>query len=105
MKRLKIIVWSLLALLFIVLVVRNSSYNMFSVDLLIHWTFRLISFSAVVCIVWYFSGVFIKKVKFKVLTVLLFVLICAVTYTITHYHPKVVQMEEDVLYIKPMPKK
>ena len=101
MKRAKICVWLILAVLLIVSVVRSLTFGMFKVDLLIHWTFRIISFSACICIFWAVAGIFSKKTKTKVISVIAMVLFCVSVYAITHYQPKVVQMKEDVLYIKP----
>lgn len=54
MKAGKVIIWSLLAVLFTVSVVRNYSYDMFFVDVLIMLSFKIISFGAIGIIIYYF---------------------------------------------------
>jgi hypothetical protein len=101
MKRAKIIIWTILTILFAVSVIRAYSYDLFSIDLLIQWTFRIISFGAVICIFWCAVGVFTRKIKVKIVSVTIMVALCGCLYFVTHIPTKVVRMQEDVLYILP----
>jgi len=72
------------------------------VEIMIRWALVGLALSGVVCMFWYFTGIFFKKTKSRVLTVLIMVLFCSTLYVITHIPPKSVRMKENVLYIKPM---
>lgn len=71
---------------------------------IIRWVLVLISCSAVVCMFWSFVGVFIREKRAKILIVTLLTAFCIFLYVERHSQPKVVKMQEDVLYIKPSSK-
>ena len=68
------------------------------------WVLVAISFSAVICSFWCFAGVFVKKKLFRICLVSIMISICVFAYIMNHRSYKVVRMQENVLYVKPMPK-
>jgi uncharacterized oligopeptide transporter (OPT) family protein len=103
MKRAKIIIWSIIAVLLLVAVI-NYFLGTSIIRIAQTYTFAVISISAVTCIIWYFVGVFVKKTWKRILITSLMIVFCVFLYILDHRPAKVIYLEEDVLYIIPIPK-
>jgi phosphoglycerol transferase MdoB-like AlkP superfamily enzyme len=64
----------------------------------------IIPFAGVILIFYSFAGIFSQKKLYKWLITALLILICLFVYYEINKPSKVVQMKEDVLYVKPKPK-
>lgn len=76
-------------------------YSTYVLGIAAKWFVAFISFSAVGTIFYAFAGVFTKKKLIKWLVTVVLVCFSFFIYWQTHKEPKVVHMQEDVLYIKP----
>ena len=74
------------------------------IRIIARWFLVLLSCSAVVCMFWSFSGCFSKKKWYRITLVGILMFISIGAYVLNHRQPSVVRMEEDVLYVKPIPK-
>lgn len=64
----------------------------------------LISFAGVGVIFYSFAGVFTQKKLYRWLITILLALLCVFFYWLANKPSKVVQMKEDILYVKPKAK-
>jgi hypothetical protein len=104
MSRTKKCIWSLIALLFIALVL-NAYFSGFAFILIaLRWVGVALLTTSVLCAFWALTGAFSKNVLKRVVILLVLVTFCCGIYAITHRHPSTIRMKEDVLYIKPISK-
>jgi hypothetical protein len=76
-------------------------YSTFVLGIAAKWLIALIPFSGVGIIFYSFAGIFTQKKLYKYLITALLVCFCYYIYYEINKPPKVVHMQEDVLYIKP----
>jgi hypothetical protein len=64
--------------------------------------FKIFYFAIIAVVFYAFAGIFTKKIWLKwILTICIYAGCFLIHYEVNNYHPRAVQMKEDVLYILP----
>jgi uncharacterized membrane protein len=111
MKTTKVCCWIMIALAIAFTVYgfyANGSDEYFLIRKLLRKIPLIIALVGVSCMFYYFfSDVIFQRHRNKVIRslagTLILIALSAGIYLATHYHPKVVYMKEDVMYVKPIP--